>query len=494
LRPKDSPFPTRPRTNRNESNHRRADIHLLTLTTLHERKPTKMAGLFFSEALLKSGWARDVRLNVVDGLISSVETAVRPAADDERHGIGLPGMPNLHSHAFQRAMAGLTEFRAAGEDTFWTWRERMYHLALAMSPEDMQAVAALAYVEMLEAGFTRVGEFHYLHHDRDGKSYGDPAEMALRIMAAADQTGLGLTLLPVFYAHGGFGGKPPLPNQLRFICDPESYAALVNACRRAGAGHRGWVVGIAAHSLRAVTPAELASVQALAADGPIHIHAAEQVREVEDCLAWSGQRPVEWLLDYVAPDRRWCIIHATHMTVQETERLAGAGVVVGLCPVTEANLGDGMFPGADYTSCGGRFGIGSDSNVLIAVADELRQLEYSQRLKRQQRNLMNRGEGSSTGRSLYETALEGGALALGGQPPGLASGAAADIVSLNPEHPALLERHGDQLLDAWIFAAASCPVDCVWVGGRKWVRGGRHLRREAILDEYRKSLIQLAES
>jgi formiminoglutamate deiminase len=457
-------------------------------------KADEMGGLFFSEALLKSGWAHDVRLEVVDGMIGSVEIGTRPAGDDERHGIGLPGMPNLHSHAFQRAMAGLTEVRAADEDTFWTWREQMYRLALAMNPEDMQAVAALAYVEMLEAGFTRVGEFHYLHRDRDGKPYGDPAEMAVQIMAAAEETGIGLALLPVFYAHGGFGGKPPLPNQRRFICDPESYTALVEASRRAATGHQSWIVGIAAHSLRAVTPAELTGIVSLSADGPVHIHAAEQVGEVDDCVAWSGQRPVEWLLDHAAVDRRWCIIHATHMIVRETERLARAGAVVGLCPVTEANLGDGIFPGSDYLAYGGCFGIGSDSNVLIGVVDELRQLEYSQRLERRRRNVMNQGQGLSTGRSLYEMALDGGALALGMPLAALSPGSPANIVSLDLEHPALAGRHGDQLLDAWIFAAPSSPVDCVWVGGRKWVEGGRHLRRDAVMGPYRKSLIRLADA
>jgi formimidoylglutamate deiminase len=451
-----------------------------------------MAELFFGEALLKSGWARNVRLGVANGMITSAETSAQPAPGEERHTVGLPGMPNLHSHAFQRAMAGLTEIPAADQDTFWTWRERMYRLALVMGPEDVQAVAALAYVEMLEAGFTRVGEFHYLHHDLDGQPYGDPAEMAVRIMAAADETGIGLTLLPVFYAHGGFGGKPPLPSQRRFICNPESYAALLEASRRAAGAHRGCIVGIAPHSLRAVTPAELASMRALAPDGPIHIHAAEQVREVEDCLQWSGQRPVEWLLDHVEPDCRWCVIHATHLTVEETERLAKAGVVAGLCPVTEANLGDGIFAGSHYIACKGRFGIGSDSNVLIGVADELRQLEYAQRLQLRQRNIMNRGEGLSTGRSLYEAALEGGAMALATPPATLAPGSPADIVSLNSAHPALLERHGDQLLDAWIFAAAPCPVDCVWVAGRKWVQGGRHVLRESTIEHYRKSILRLA--
>jgi formiminoglutamate deiminase len=450
-----------------------------------------MARLFFREALLKSGWARDVRLEVAGGKIASLETGAQPAAGDERHAVGLPGMPNVHSHAFQRAMAGLAEIRAPEHDTFWTWRERMYRLALAMSPEDVQAVAALAYVEMLEAGFTRVGEFHYLHHDRDGQPYSDPAEMARRIIAAATETGIGLTLLPVFYAHGGFGGKPPTSSQRRFLCDPEGFAALVEASRRASAVHPGSVVGIAPHSLRAVTPVELASIRPLAGDGPIHIHVAEQVGEVEDCLVWSGQRPVEWLLDHAGLDGRWCLVHATHMTAPETERLARAGLVAGLCPITEANLGDGNFPGADYQACGGRFGIGSDSNVLVGVADELRQLEYAQRLQRRQRNVMTRGSGASTGRSLYEAALSGGAIALGTHPAVLAPGAPADIISLNAEHPALLERHGDELLDGWIFAAARCPVDCVWLRGRKWVEGGRHLAREAVIARYRKSISRL---
>jgi formimidoylglutamate deiminase len=450
-----------------------------------------VAGLFFSEALLMSGWACDVRLDVADGMIAALETGTQPAAGDERHAVGLPGMPNLHSHAFQRAMAGLAEIRGPDHDTFWTWRERMYRLALAMSPEDVQAVAALAYVEMLEAGFTRVGEFHYLHHDRDGQPYGDPAEMALRIMAAANETGIGLTFLPVFYAHGGFGGKPPTPSQRRFICDPEGFAKLVEGSRRAMAAYPGCVVGIAPHSLRAVTPDELASIRPLAGDGPIHIHVAEQVREVEECLAWSGQSPVEWLLDHAAPDGRWCFVHATHMTVVETQRMAEAGVVAGLCPVTEANLGDGIFRGSDYTACGGRFGIGSDSNVLVGVADELRQLEYSQRLQCRQRNVMTRGEGASTGRSVFEAALDGGSIALGTHPAGLAPGAPADIVSLNLAHPALLERHGDRLLDAWIFAAATCPVDCVWLRGRKWVEGGRHLERDPVIARYRKSITRL---
>jgi formimidoylglutamate deiminase len=450
-----------------------------------------MAGLYFEEALLKSGWATGVRIEMAGGLIAAVETGTRPGAGDERHAIGLPGLPNLHSHAFQRGMAGLAETRGPDQDTFWTWRESMYRLALALTPDDVQAVAALAYMEMLESGFTRVGEFHYLHHDRDGRPYDDPAEMAGRVVAAAGETGIGLTLLPVFYAHGGFGGRPPAPSQRRFVCDPDSFGRLVEASRRKALTHPGTVVGVAPHSLRAVTPEELAAVLPLAADGPIHIHAAEQRREVEDCLAWSGRRPVEWLLDRAAVDGRWCFVHATHMTQDETRRMAAAGVVAGLCPVTEANLGDGTFNGPQFLSCGGRLGIGSDSNVLVGAADELRQLEYAQRLHGQQRNVMSRGEGASTGRALYEAAAHGGSAALGAPAAALAPGGPADVISLDAANPALLERRGDRVLDAWVFAARTSPVDCVWVGGRKWVEAGRHRAREPIVARYRRSLARL---
>jgi formiminoglutamate deiminase len=450
-----------------------------------------MAGLYFDEALLTSGWAAGVRIEIADGVIAVVETDTRAGAGDERHAIGLPGMPNLHSHAFQRAMAGLAEIRGPDQDTFWTWRESMYRLALAMTPDDVQAVAALAYVEMLESGFTRVGEFHYLHHNRDGRPFGDLAEMAGRIIAAAGETGIALTLLPVFYAHGGFGGLDPTASQRRFSCDPDTFRVLVEASRRKALSHPGTVVGIAPHSLRAITPEELSAILPLAGNGPIHIHAAEQQREVDDCLAWSGKRPVEWLLDEAAADSRWCFIHATHMTPDETQRMAAAGVVAGLCPVTEANLGDGIFNGSPFLSHGGRFGIGSDSNVLVGVADELRQLEYGQRLHTQQRNVMSRGEGASTGRALYEAAVHGGSAALGVSAAGMALGSPADIVSLDPNNAALLERHGDQLLDAWIFAARTCPVDGVWVGGRKWVEAGRHCACEAVVAGYRRSMARL---
>jgi formiminoglutamate deiminase len=450
-----------------------------------------MARLYFEEALLKSGWATGVRIEIAGGLIAAVEKGVPAGAGDERHAIAVPGMPNLHCHAFQRGMAGLAETRGAEKDTFWSWRETMYRLALAMTPDDVQAIAALAYIEMLESGFTRVGEFHYLHHDRDGRPYSDLAEMAGRIIAAASETGIGLTLLPVFYAHSGFGGQPPAPSQRRFLCDPDAFGRLMEASRQKARTHPGSVVGIAPHSLRAITPEELTAILPLAGGGPIHIHAAEQQREVEDCLAWSGRRPVEWLLERAAADSRWCIVHATHMTAEETQRMAAAGVVAGLCPITEANLGDGTFNGPDFLSCGGRFGIGSDSNVLVGLADELRQLEYAQRLHSNQRNVMSLGAGASTGRVLYEAAAHGGSAALGASAAVLAPGAPADLISLDATHAALVERHGDRLLDAWIFAARTSPVDCVWVGGRKWVEAGRHQTREPIVARYQRSIARL---
>ncbi|MBW0003789.1 MAG: formimidoylglutamate deiminase [Hyphomicrobiales bacterium] len=450
-----------------------------------------MASVFFQEALLPHGFERNVRVAIADGVIERIEAGATPIAGEERHAIGLAGMPNLHSHAFQRGMAGLAEVRGPQSDSFWTWREVMYRFALGLEPEDVEAVAAQLYVEMLEAGFTRVGEFHYLHHDRDGKPYADPAEMSARIAAASAQTGIGLTLLPVFYAHGGFGGKPPNDGQRRFVNDLDRFGRLVEQSRVALSGLEDARLGVAPHSLRAVTAAELANLVPLAQGGPIHIHVAEQSKEVEDCVSWSGARPVEWLLAHAPVDRRWCLVHATHMTREETRAVASAGAVAGLCPITEANLGDGTFNASEFIEYGGEFGIGSDSHVFIGVADELRQLEYSQRLRHRARNVMAQEEGRSTGRSLYQGALVGGTRALGEAKFGLAEGARADFLSLDAEHPALVGRAGDALLDAFIFSAPGSIVDCVWRAGEKLVQGGRHRRREAILARFRAAMGRL---
>jgi formiminoglutamate deiminase len=442
--------------------------------------------LWFETALLPHGWANRVRVTLDGERIAAVETGAAPDGA-ERFGAALPGLGNLHSHAFQRAMAGLGEVRGAGDDSFWTWREVMYRFAGAIGPEAMEAIAAMAFVEMLESGFTRVGEFHYLHHQPDGAPYADPAEMGARLAAAASTTGIGLTLLPVLYQHGGFGGAPAGKGQRRFVNPLDCYAALVEASARAVASLPDGVVGVAPHSLRAVGPDSLAEAMRLAGGGPIHIHIAEQQREVDDCLAWSGARPVDWLLDHAPVDARWCLVHATHMTPAETARLAASGAVAGLCPITEASLGDGIFNGRDYLAAGGRYGVGSDSNVLIDAAQELAALDYSQRLARRERNVMTAGEGS-TGRSLFDAALGGGAQALGVAPARIAGGAPADLVALDLEHPSCAGRRGDALLDSWIFAGQRDLVEAVWRRGRQVVRGGRHVARDAVARRYRETV------
>jgi formimidoylglutamate deiminase len=447
--------------------------------------------LWFGEALLPQGWTRDVRITVADGRIAKIESGVPRTRGDEAHTVAVPGMPNLHSHAFQRGMAGLAETRGPSGDSFWTWREVMYRFVERLDPDAFEAIAAMAYVEMLESGFTRVGEFHYLHRDPTGAAYGNPAEMAARVAAASEAAGIGLTLLPVFYAHSGFGGLAPKPSQKRFIHDVDSFARLLVKSREAVVGLPDAVVGVAPHSLRAVTAEELAVIAALAGNAPIHIHIAEQVKEVEDCLAWSGKRPVEWLLDRDLMNERWCLVHATYMTEAETAETARCGAVVGLCPITEANLGDGVFPGENFLSANGRFGIGSDSNVMIDVAEEFRMLEYGQRLVRRSRNLMASREGASTGGDLYRAALHGGAQALGGDAGALRVGGSADLVSLNASHQSLASRSGDALLDGWIFAARGGAVDCVWRRGAKVVSGGRHVARDAIPRRYRETLAKV---
>src|ERR1700761_3457065 len=307
-----------------------------------------MTSLWFESALLPEGWASRVRITAVNGRIERVTRDVDPAQADERLKVGVPGMPNLHSHAFQRGIAGLTERRGPEGDSFWTWRELMYQFVERIDPEDLEAIAALAYAEMLECGFTQVGEFHYLHHDRGGVPFLDPAEMATRIAAAAEATGIGLTLLPTLYAHGGFGGTDPNKRQRRFINDEDRFAAIVEGSRKIVSGLKGGVVGVAPHSLRAVTPQELAWLVGLSQGSVIHIHIAEQTKEVDDCIAWSGRRPVQWLLENTAVDERWCLVHATHVDDAEMLAIAASGAVVGLCPMTEANLGDGLFPAADF--------------------------------------------------------------------------------------------------------------------------------------------------
>ncbi len=446
-----------------------------------------------TQALLAEGWATDVRLTVQDGAIARVETDVRPEPGDTRVHTLLPALGNLHSHAFQRAMAGMTEHRQTGRDSFWSWRELMYRFTDRMTPEQIEAIAAQVHVEMLEAGYASVGEFHYVHHQPGGAPYDNIGELSERIFAAAAQTGIGLTHLPVLYSYGGAGRAPLAAGQRRFGNDVDGFMRLAEA---AGSGLRDLPgdarIGIAPHSLRATCPEDLARVVDWQGQGPIHIHVAEQPREVSDIEAWLGARPVAWLLDNLPVDECWCLIHATHMTGAETGGMAASGAVAGLCPITEANLGDGAFNGPAYLAAGGRFGIGSDSNVNISLSEELRLLEYSQRLRDGGRNLLIPGEGS-VGAFLYQSAAEGGAQALGRAAGCIAPGRLADLVAVDGESPALCALSRDRLLDGFVFAAKDSVVSDVWAAGRHMVRGGRHIDRETVFARYRAAVRALLE-
>ncbi|MDQ7247933.1 formimidoylglutamate deiminase [Dongia sedimenti] len=434
-----------------------------------------VATLFAEQALLPDGWARNVAIGInSDGTIASIEAGASAEGLQRVNGPVLPGMVNLHSHAFQRAMAGLTEVALKPDDSFWSWRELMYRLVGRLQPDQVGAIAAFLYIEMLKGGYTSVAEFHYLHHDVDGRPYADPAEMSRCILNAAEATGIRLTLLPVMYAHGGFGGKDPSAAQRRFIHDPEAYLGLLETLEGDCANGRA-ALGASFHSLRAVTPEEMTAVQQGMRPGlPIHIHIAEQQKEVEDCLAWSGKRPIQYLYDGWNVDQRWCLVHATHADEAEVTRMAKSGAVVGLCPTTEANLGDGLFPAVSYTEQGGRFGIGSDSHVSTTAFEELRWLEYGQRLKHERRNRLHGGGQNNVGTFLYEAALQGGALAMGQKVGRIEAGAKADLLVLDSRHPLLANVRADDILGRWIFAGASRMIRDVMVAGDWVIQDGRH--------------------
>jgi len=455
--------------------------------------------LFAKRALLPDGWARDVVFAISDaGDLTTVTPNAAPGNAKRAGGTVLPGMPNLHSHAFQRAMAGLAERAGPTGDSFWTWREVMYGFVRRLRPEHVQAIAAQLYVEMLKAGYTAVGEFHYLHHDPEGRPYSDPAEMARRVVAAAKDTGIGMTLLPVLYGYGGFGGQPAGEGQRRFLNEPDRLLAIISALRTDTAADPQVAVGLAPHSLRAVTAdtltAAVAEMHAMDGHAPIHIHVAEQGKEVQDCIEWSGARPVEWLLQNAPVDPRWCLVHATHITDEEAARLAASGAVAGLCPTTEANLGDGVFPAPDYLAEGGVFGIGSDSHISVSPIEELRWLEYGQRLTHKQRNLLAGGEEvPSVGALLFRRALAGGAQAMARPIGRLAPGCRADLLVLDDDSPALYGRDEDVLLDSLIFAGNANPVRAVMAGGRWVVQDGRHPREDKILTAFKAAMDELLE-
>lgn len=449
-----------------------------------------MSKLHFATALLPEGWRSNVRIGIESGFITSVEPDTGPDGGARWFGAAVPGLPNLHSHSFQRGMAGLAERRGPGMDSFWTWREVMYRFLDRLTPDDIEAIATFAFIEMLEAGFTAVGEFHYLHHDPGGAPHANIAETAERIGAAANAAGIGLTLLPVFYAQGNFGNAPPVPGQRRFLNGRESFERLVAASKLAIKAVPDAALGIAPHSLRAVSLEDLRWIAERWPDRVMHIHVSEQVKEVEDCLAVHGRRPIELLSETVSLDQRWCPIHATHAQPHEVSLIARSGAVAGLCPVTEANLGDGVFDTIPFLDEGGRFGVGSDSLVRISAAEELRALEYAQRLRQRSRNAL--GEpGRSTGGRLYEAACAGGRQALGRRIGAIAPGRRADIVVLDGEHPSLAAAKGDTLLDAWIFSADNAAVRDVFCGGVEVVAAGRHRGRDLALRRYRETVRRL---
>ncbi|WP_339438078.1 formimidoylglutamate deiminase [Pseudomonas sp. EA_15y_Pfl1_P104] len=439
-----------------------------------------MSAFFAERALLPNGWANDVRLEIsADGVLTRVEANASADAAERLRGPVLAGMPNLHSHAFQRAMAGLAEVAGNPNDSFWTWRDLMYRMVGKISPEQLHVIARQLYIEMLKAGYTSVAEFHYVHHDVNGQPYADRTELSRQISQAATSSGIGLTLVPVLYTHSGFGGQAPNEGQRRFINSTENYLELQARLKPILAAQPAQQLGLCFHSLRAVTPEQIHAVLAASDKAcPVHIHIAEQQKEVDDCLAWSGKRPLQWLYDNVEVDERWCLVHATHADLEEVTRMAKSRAIAGLCLTTEANLGDGIFPAVDFLAQGGRLGIGSDSHVSLSVVEELRWLEYGQRLRDQRRNRLYRSDQPMVGRTLFDAALDGGGQALG-QPIGrLEVGKRADWLVLDGNDPYLATASEDGILNRWLFAGGDRQVRDVLVNGKWVVRDGRHAGEE----------------
>ena len=456
-----------------------------------------MAVYRFDHVLGPEGWASPGYVSVDEaGEISGVAERAPEGDVESIGGIALPGMANMHSHAFQRAMAGLSEYRTeAAEDSFWTWRDLMYRFVGQLTPDDLEAISAQLYVEMLKSGYTAVGEFQYLHHDRDGTPFTNPAEMTLRTLAAARDTGIGATFLPVLYQYGGFGEQPPGDAQRRFINDRDSFLRIYETVAGATAVSADLNTGIAPHSLRAAGEDAIRDViGGIDADAPIHVHIAEQEKEISDCIVWSGHRPVELLFDRLPVDGRWCLIHATHMTAAETRMAAASGAIAGLCPTTEANLGDGLFDLPGWLDAEGSLGIGSDSHISISPVEELRWLEYGQRLRDRRRNIGGDSR-VSTGRKLFDLAVSGGGRALGrtgaGGEAGLRPGARADIVVLDTDAPLFAGQSPGTFLESWIFSGNQPVVTDVFVGGARVVLDGHHPREEEIAARYRNVLSAL---
>lgn len=447
------------------------------------------------------GWLSPGYLEVgADGRILSV-SGTKPAGKPltRLKGYGVPGLSNLHSHAFQRALAGRTEFVTAAqpEDNLWTWRKEMYRMVDRLTPEAYEAIAALVYLEMLQFGMTAVCEFHYVHHQPGGAAHANPAEMSDRLIAAAAQTGLGLTLLPVLYAHGGIG-KPVEPTQRRFVHSVDDYLKLIDTLRSRRAAHANLNVGLALHSLRAVTPDEvkaaLAGMKAIDADARLHIHVSETTHEVVEVKAGLGARPVQWLLDNVGLDDKWCLVHATHLDASEVAGSAASGAVVGLCPLTEATMGDGFFPLVEYNAAGGAWGIGTDSHYSTSTAEELRILECGKRLELRRRNVIARpsdGRQVHSGRLLFDTALAGGEQASAQRGGALVAGRRADLVMLDGNCNVLLGHGPQTTLDGWILGGTQNPVRDVMVAGKWLIQDRTHPQEAQIKAAYRAAMAHL---
>jgi len=455
--------------------------------------------IWAASALLAKGWAKNVEITIDD--IGNIESILDNTTyqNGKRYNVIIPGIPNVHSHAHQRAMSGLGE-RASispdgSSDSFWSWRKVMYHYLERIQPEHLLHISSLLYLEMLKHGYTCVGEFQYLHHDQSGQAYGNRAEMSLQCLQAAKNVGLGFTGLPVLYRYGGFGDANPLDGQKRFLNDADGFIEIVHQLQKACQNNANCSVGIAPHSLRAVNGDLLANVIEQLGVGnlaAIHVHVAEQRKEVDDCLAWSQQRPVEWLMNHFEIDQNWCLIHATHMTELETIKLAKSGGIAGICPVTEGNLGDGFFNGVDYFANKGNWAIGSDSHTTTNPVEELRWFEYGQRLLSGKRNVLVADQHANTGRNLLEGTWQGGALACGRKIGQIEPEYRADFVVLDDSNPRLYGRSEDELLDSWIFSGSDNLVRDVYVGGKHVIKNGSHINEENIAQNFRKTLDQLA--
>ena len=456
-------------------------------TTAHAGDNAGMKTLDAAMLWTPDGWRSDAGFDIDDhGRIRALDAA-------EPTGSGswiLPGVANLHSHAFQRAMAGLAERQTNPEDSFWTWRETMYRFAARFTPELLRAVATQLYVEMLEAGYTTVCEFHYLHHAPDGRPYEDPASMSRALIAAARDAGIRLTLLPVLYMTGGFDGRALGERQRRFGHDVDAYLRLIDMlCEDAGQMLH---VGCALHSLRAVPPDAMRKVlDALPPSMPVHIHIAEQIGEVQDCLALRDARPVEWLLANANVDSRWTLVHATHLTPAETQAIARSGATVAICPTTEANLGDGLFPLREYLDAGGRWGIGSDSHISVSPVEELRWLEYGQRLNTRHRNIAVRADSPSVGETLMRDVVRSARNSTGHAIGSFVVDDYADAVVLDPDAPALFGARPEDAIDRWIFSGNRPMVRDVYVGGRRVVENGLHRQRVEVAQRYRAAMAEL---